>query len=286
MNRQLKDSIVLGFAIVTGFATVCTVLGFSMRDAFPFNTCDTGLAVIARLFILSCIYLLVSFVIWLFKGYKYKNKIELKVGNNDVTIRKGDIFKENAWRVIPVDSRVETRVDDRIISKNSLQGKLIQKYNDIEGIMAAVENEAINLNVKKVDKESNYSFEYGTVIPYRNKDDKYLLVVINKLDKSFLARTTLAQYEITLLTMWDEISKVYEGFDVSLPIIGNGITRFVDGRDDTGNLLRCMLCTLNTSGVHLQSRITIILYEEDNKKLPLYEYKDIYNVVNWETYSD
>ena len=286
MNRQLKDSIVLGFAIVTGFATVCTVLGFSMRDAFPFNTCDTGLAVIARLFILSCIYLLVSFVIWLFKGYKYKNKIELKVGNNDVTIRKGDIFKENAWRVIPVDSRVETRVDDRIISKNSLQGKLIQKYNDIEGIMAAVENEAINLNVKKVDKESNYSFEYGTVIPYRNKDDKYLLVVINKLDKSFLACTTLAQYEITLLTMWDEISKVYEGFDVSLPIIGNGITRFVDGRDDTGNLLRCMLCTLNTSGVHLQSRITIILYEEDNKKLPLYEYKDIYNVVNWETYSD
>ena len=286
MNRQLKDSIVLGFDIVTGFATVCTVLGFSMRDAFPFNTCDTGLAVIARLFILSCIYLLVSFVIWLFKGYKYKNKIELKVGNNDVTIRKGDIFKENAWRVIPVDSRVETRVDDRIISKNSLQGKLIQKYNDIEGIMAAVENEAINLNVKKVDKESNYSFEYGTVIPYRNKDDKYLLVVINKLDKSFLACTTLAQYEITLLTMWDEISKVYEGFDVSLPIIGNGITRFVDGRDDTGNLLRCMLCTLNTSGVHLQSRITIILYEEDNKKLPLYEYKDIYNVVNWETYSD
>lgn len=284
MNKQIKDSLVLGFAIVTGIATVCTVLGFSMKDAFPFNSCDTGVAVLARIFILACIYMMVSFVIWFYKGHKYNNKVELKVGNNNVTIRKGDIFTENAWRVIPVDSHVETTVDNRIISENSLQGKLIQKYG-AEGINAAVESAAGKLSLNK-EKGNNYSFERGTVIPYENEYGKYLLVVLNELDELYLARTTLAQYEKTLLTMWEEIDKVYEGFDVSLPIIGNGVTRFDDGRDDTGNLLRCMLCTLNTSGVHLKCQTTIILYEGDNNKLPLYEYKDIYNVVNWETYSD
>ena len=106
------------------------------------------------------------------------------------------------------------------------------------------------------------------------------LVVLTELNESFEARTTMVQYEITLMKMWDEISKCYAGENISLPILGNGLTRFNDGRDYTGNLLRCMLCTLNTSGVHYCSSIRIVIYQNQNEKrrLSLYEYKDVYSI--------
>ena len=58
MKKQTRDSLVIGFAIVTGIATTCTVLGFSMKDAFPFNDLGTSLSVFIRMIILTAFYFL------------------------------------------------------------------------------------------------------------------------------------------------------------------------------------------------------------------------------------
>ena len=285
MRKQTKDSFKLSYTIVTGIATLSTVLGFSMKDAFPLEKMNPLCAVGVRIAILLIAFAIVSLIIWGAKSNDYKGSIELKVGNNNVIIKQGDLFEEEAWRVIPVDACVETQVDDIVISKESLHGKLIQKYNDVEGIRAAAENEANRLEPGRQEDEV-YSFELGSAIPYINGNDRYIMVVLNKLDESFKAETDLAHYEMTLLKMWVELRRVYAGRDISLPILGNGITEFKDKRDDTGNLIRCMLCTLNTSGVKFNSKISIIVNQNENNSLPLYEYKDIYKVVNWETYSN
>ena len=284
MRKQTKDSLKLSFAIVTGIATFSTVLGFSMKDAFPFEKMNPACAIGIRIVILLIAFAGVSLMIWGAKSNNYKESIELNVGKNSVIIKSGDIFNENAWRIIPVDACVETQADDTIISKKSLHGKLIQKYNDAEGIKKATEDAAGLLGVKP-QTNGKYSFELGTAIPYINGNDRYIMVVLNKLDESYKAKTDLAQYEMTLLKMWGELRRVYAGYDISLPILGNGITEFRDKRDDTGNLIRCILCTLNTSGVCFDSKISIIINQDDNNNLPLYEYKDIYRVVNWETFS-
>lgn len=279
IKKQLKDSLILGFAVVTGIATICTVLGFSMKDAFSFPNMAAPSAVIIRIIILLFVYFAVTWLIWYVKGKKYNKSIDLKIGNNNVTIKTGNIFETQSWRVIPVDTHVETTTDVRIISESSLQGQLIRRFGSVSGIKNAVEAEAYEQNIQP--SGDKYTFDIGTVIPYKENDEEYLLVVLAELNSMHEARTTLAQYETTLLRMWNEICRVYEGKPVSLPILGNGVTRFEDGRDDTRNLIRCMLCTLNTSGVHLSSKITILVYsnDEDKDSISLYEYKDIN--LNW-----
>ena len=82
-----------------------------------------------------------------------------------------------------------------------------------------------------------------------------------------------------LMRMWKEIDRVYASNDVVIPILGTGILRFDDGLKDKENLLRCMLCTFNSSGVSLNSKVKIVLYGNSDD-ISLYEYKDIFNVIS------
>ena len=63
---------------------------------------------------------------------------------------------------------------------------------------------------------------------------------------------------------------------ISLYLLGSGITRF-DGTPQKSNfnLLRCMLCTLRTSGVNINQPITILLTEETMQSINIYELKGV-----------
>ena len=80
------------------------------------------------------------------------------------------------------------------------------------------------------------------------------------------------------MKMWKEISRVYASRDVALPLLGAGISRFDDGPKHRDALLRCMLCTLNSSGISLNANVEIVIYG-DVEDIPLYEYKDILHTI-------
>lgn len=105
------------------------------------------------------------------------------------------------------------------------------------------------------------------------------MLALTELDKNYESHTNMAKYELMLMKMWKEIDRVYASNDVILPILGTGISRFDDGPKDKDDLLRCMLCTFNSSGVSLNSKIKIVLYGSA-EDVPLYEYKDIFNVIS------
>jgi len=48
---------------------------------------------------------------------------------------------------------------------------------------------------------------------------------------------------------------------------------------DRKELLRCILCTLNSSGVTLKSNVEILIYG-DAKDIPLYEYRDMFHTIS------
>ena len=313
ITKRWKDSFVLSFTIITGIATVFTVLGFSLKDLLPFACVNPSfLAEFIRAFILLILYILLAWIIWLIKGYKYKDTIRLKIGRNEVTVKPGNIFEQDAWRVIAVDTHFSTNVDNVEISKTSLHGQLVLEHGDADGIKEAVKKEA-ERRKKNTDENGRYTFPLGTAIHYEGKDGHYIMVALTDLDTDYEAHTRLPQYENTLMNIWREISRVYAKNDLALPILGDGITRFDDGQDDPTNLLRCMLCTLNTSRIHFKSNMSIIVYDGDEKRknssedseghscessvrdkieslekktrkkrsesLPLYEYKDLFRIV-------
>ena len=300
MTKRLKDSMLTAFAIVTGIATLFTVLGLSLKDMLHHSN-EFNLAEISfRIIILFLFYSLLVVIISVVKYYKYKDSIKLEIGKNTVEIKTGDIFKADAWRVIGVDTHFETTVDDVVISKSSLHGKFVLEHGEENKIKEAVEKEAKRREVLP-DENGKYAFPLGTAIPCEGTDGTYIMVAFTELNKDFEAHTHLSLYESTLMAMWRELYRVYEKHDLALAIMGSGITRFDDYEDDPAELLRCMLCTLNTSKAHFKSQISIIVYREtksgDIKKkgimqkvkrlkqivvgygegeLPLYEYRDLY----------
>lgn len=98
------------------------------------------------------------------------------------------------------------------------------------------------------------------------------------LDEQYEAHTNMAKFELMLMKMWKEIGRVYATRDVVLPVLGTGISRFDDGPKDRKDLLRCILCTLNSSGVTLKSNVGILIYG-DTKDIPLYEYRDMFHAI-------
>ena len=146
-------------------------------------------------------------------------------------------------------------------------------------IETAVENEAIRLGLQKND-DGLYDFPLGTIIRYDSSVDNhtYLMLAMTKLNSQYEAHTDMAQFELMLMKMWREIDRVYAKCDVAFPILGTGISRFDDGPKDRDELLRCMLCTLNSSGVTLKSKIEILIFG-DTTEISLYEYKDMFRSI-------
>lgn len=281
MKSQLKDSIKLGFVIASGAGTIFTILGFSMKDVLPLNNMAWYKAVIIRLALFAVVFWGVAISIYIIIGCIYKNTVDLIIRKNNVTIKIGDLFNENAWRIIPVDTHFETRVDNIVISNISLHGQMVLEHGDINSIKKIVAD-AANCQGIKQDKNGRYTFKLGTAIPYQGKDGYYIMVALTELNEANEARTYRAQYEYTLMTIWKELNRVYAGRDISLPVLGSGLTRFDDDPEDIEKLLRCMICTLNASKVHFNSKISIVINKnkDDKKNLSLYEYKNALKTIN------
>lgn len=286
-TKRWKDSCILSFEIIGGLATLITIIGTSINNVWPLDGENWFGGILLRIFVVLLLYIGVSVIIWIVKGRKYSTEITIDVGPNKVLLTYGDIFEQDAWRVIPVDTHYDTRVDNKIISDESLHGKLVLYHGTKEGIETAVKDEAQRREYIP-DEAGQYSFPLGTAISYKGTDGYYIMVALTKLNSDYVALTKMADYETALLNMWGEIERVYGAHDLAFPIMGNGVTHFTDGQDNTENLLRCMLCTLNSSRVHFKSNVTIIIYDGDKSKKPddsnakgkkrkslsLYEFKD------------
>ena len=278
MSKRFKDSLKEAIAVITIIATGLTIIGFSLKDLFPFQTLSWYFAIILRTIILTVILILFTVIIFIVKGSKYKNKMTIHIGKNSVTVMTGDLFKEDYWRVIPMDTHFETVVDDKVISKKSLHGQLILNHGNENDIKEVIKEEAKKRHIE-LASDGKYHFELGTVIPYECEDGHYLMVALTRLDEKNEAHTTMSEYEYTLMKMWKNINGKYGLHRIVLPVLGSGITRFDDNQDDVESLMRCMLCTLNTSKVYFKSDICIVIHEDCiNSKESLYELKNVIRI--------
>lgn len=266
LSNRVRDSFYFLMTLVGLASAFCTVIGVSLVDFQCFNLWIRLGLVIAILIVL---YLVIYFLI----GKIFSDSVTLKINGTTVNILSGDIFKIPGLKVIGCDSHFDTRVDDNVISKNSLHGKLILEHGNISDIKKAIDNEALRLSKRK-NENGLYDFSLGTIICYYNADENenYLMLAMTELDSDYRAYTDMAKFENMLMRMWQEIDRVYAGRPIVLPILGTGISRFKDGFKKPETLLRCLLCTLSGSGVTLKSEVNVVIYD-NLKEFSLYEYR-------------
>ena len=273
LSKRVRDSITISLTIVGLISTVCTILGISMSE-WKNSSPWIRLGVVFVAFVMICIF--IYFVI----GKIFENSVSLTVRQTSISISCGDIFESSGWKVIGCDTHFDTRVDDIIISKKSLHGQLVLNHGKKEEIEAVVDAEAKRLGLSK-NRNGVYDFPLGTIIRYDSSVDNqtYLMLAMTELNEHYKSHTNMATFELMLMKMWSEVDRVYASNNVVLPVLGTGISRFDDGPKDKDALLRCMLCTLNSSGISLNSEINIVIYG-DIKDIPLYEYRGMFRVIS------
>lgn len=275
LSKRLKDSLVFSISLVGCISTFLSIIGISLAD-IPYTN------IIINIILVMITLLIITITAYKIIGQLFKDSIELSIRGNSVTIKHGDIFQESGYKIIGCDSHFDTRVDDIVITKSSLHGQLFLNHGIIKDINKVVKQKAKVLEIPANEK-GLYDFPIGTIIRYDSQRDRqtYLMIaMINNIEEAgqYKATTSMADYENMLMKMWSGIDATYAANDIVLPILGTGITRFEDGPKDATSLLRCMLCTLNSSGVTLNSNIKIVIYGDKND-IPLYEFKNVYRMI-------
>ncbi|WP_165249614.1 macro domain-containing protein [Adlercreutzia sp. ZJ141] len=256
-------------AVLTVSGTAMTITGQSLATLLPGFSWWVYLLIIIGL--AAVLLLLISVVlVWL-----TRHGIRVKVGSNTVVIEEGDLFACEGWKVVPFSEFFVTRVDDVIISRNSLNGIFIERYvenlQELETSLLKSDGGPFDRNIDASVPRRERSHELGCVKRY---EGEYLLLAFTRFDEFEQDYLSMADYEKCLMNMWQEISRTYAGKRVNQPLLGGGITRFPDSKEKSyDELLRCMLCTLRSTGCNLRAPIHIVLAEGKLKEINLYELK-------------
>lgn len=229
------------------------------------------------LFTLSLLY----FGIWL----KSNNltEVNLDVEGSIVTVKAGNLFLQDGFKVIAFNEYFDTQVDDNIISHKSLNGLYIDNHlsgpiSDLDQSISNYkfdEDEILEVNQeRKVGKKQKYSL--GTI--FVNED--YLLTAFSKFDDKNRAFLTMPDYLGFLINFWDKVNRIYAQKSVSVPIFGSGITRIKEHKNISDeDLLKIMLWTFRISEMRFKfpAKLTIVIHKDKIDKINLLDIKSARN---------
>lgn len=141
---------------------------------------------------------LVLFAITLFaKAYRAKNEVSLEIRGMKVTIKKGDLFKAQGWKVIPFNENFDIQVDDVVIAHNSLNGVFIDSLQDgeRESLKLAISSDNRSpLQCRHSADGYKNVYQLGTIKTFKD----FMLLALTHFNEQNEGETCQAEYESTL----------------------------------------------------------------------------------------
>lgn len=159
--------------ILTPISVIVTILSISISIPEKFKT---------ELFIILLIVLFLSYIGYWCHSNRI-SRVDLKLNNSTLTVKTGDIFLEKGLKVISFNEYFDTQVDDKIISRDSINGKYLNTIDDLEFLDEYINNNVNakdNLIDKNIDRPMGKKNRYklGTIIEYED----YLLTAFSKFE--------------------------------------------------------------------------------------------------------
>lgn len=267
------------FKIFLQYSSIATT---SLSTVLLFTPIPEGWGIIA--FFIFCA-LLFAMYIYIWCKSNNLNHINIKIEGTNVTIKEGDIFKEDGFKVISFNEYFDTIVDDEIINERSLNGVFIQSHLDISPEELDTKIDKYHFEVGELIGENNERakgktkcYQLGTIFVHKD----YLLTAMSKFDESNRATLTMPEYLGFLIRFWDRVNKVYAQKSVTTPIFGSGITRIKGHKNISDeDLLKIMLWTFRISEMRFThpAKLTIIIHKDKIAQINLLDIALIKNGV-------
>lgn len=274
LKVKITDKIVLreflkNVSVISAFFTIA----FIFIDIPTKYKAYSGLAV--ALFFM-CLY---AGLLWRYNKLK---KLNLLIDGSKVTIATGDLFKQSDFKAIAFNEYFDTQVDDKIISKSSLNGIYLERISNrsIEELDRIIndyqfdEGELLESDIDRIGKSKKYKL--GTICVV----DDFLLVAFSKFDRQNKAVLSMPEYLEFLINFWDSVNRVYSQKNVSVPIFGTGITRIKEHKNISDEeLLKIMLWTFRISEMRFKypAKLSIIIHEDKIDSINLLDIKAVEN---------
>lgn len=217
-----------------------------------------------------------AFIIHWLRVSNRKNA-SIKVGRMSVSVGVGDIWKAEGLKVMAWNEFFDTQVDDKIIARRSLHGRYITNYeSDINALDDAIardpslQSKIAEEGVRRPLGGKTTRYKLGSIFVRGD----FLMLAFTKFDAANRAYLTLAAYVDCLASFWKELNTIYSMRSITIPLMGSGITRFIDSAGQTmpeQSLLRMMLWTLWQSNCKFAApcKISIVLTEDALDKIDL-----------------
>lgn len=231
--------------------------------------------------------LIASFIIIIFYLLRYSNKqsIELSLNGSKVEVGVGDIFNQESddIKVIAFNEYFDTKVDEQIITSNSLNGTYLEKFYPDKSDRKRLDHEIlqnpkmqskiIKNNVNRSGNGKSTKYKLGSVY----KDNNFFLVAFSRFNEENKATLRLSEYANCLLQFWDEVNNLYNKKTVVLPLLGAGITEHENFLAEDQQLLEVLIWTFKISKVKLKkpARVKIIIHESQQDDINFYKLKEV-----------
>lgn len=223
---------------------------------------------------------LVYYCYSLIKMNNIKN-ISLSIQGSTFEIKSGNIFESPNLKVINFNEYFDTQVDNKVIAKNSLNGKFILDIlkNDTKEIDMEIEKQLADKIVsnnkdRKSGKKNKYNL--GEIVEYKD----YLLTSLTKFTDDNRAILSLKDYLSFLMNFWDNLDKIYANRCVTITLFGSSsLTRFTDAYEiNDQDLIEIIIWTFKISKIKFKypTKITMILSNDLISKINLYKIKEMY----------
>lgn len=265
-HKAIIDRYLTVIAVLSSIATLASLFG-----AIP-NECKFAAGIG---FIISLVILYIYLWIWA----NNLQDIKIDIEGSEVFIRAGDIFEQEGLKVIAFNEYFDTQVDDRIISRQSLNGIFINKYFSESTIELDRYIEQYQFDsdvvVEKIPSRGygkKIKYNIGTICLY----NEYILAAFSKFDEQNRAILTMPEYLEFLINFWDRVNRVYAQKSVSVPIFGSGITRIKEHKNISDeDLLKIMLWTFRISEMRFKypAKLTIVIHKDKIDKINLLDIK-------------
>ncbi len=265
------------------FYKYLSAIGLVTSTTFLFITTSNNFKIITG-GVLSIVIFTVFLALW-FRANRLKD-VKVKIDSTSVEIKEGDLFEQEGLIAIGFNEYFDTVVDDKIISKKSLNGIFIDTYlihtgKEVDELDVLIENGVENEHKAKGKKRKAEGklqrYKLGAIYLL---DDRYILTAFTKFNDRNEARLTMSDYLEFLVNFWDNVNSIYAQRSVSVPIFGGGITRFKEHKTISDEeLLKIMLWTFKISEMRFKhpARLTIIIHPEKIKAINLNDIKGLGN---------
>ncbi len=203
--------------------------------------------------------------------------VSCRLNDKDVSIeiRIDNIFNVKGVFVISTNTTFDTDMSASLISPKSLQGQFTNKYYDkVEHLDRDLEDvlKGEPISEEKVGKTKRHEiggktkcYEIGTVARICPKDQVVYLVAIAHMDENGKAYSSLKEVIKGLGELWYYIGKHGELEPLVVPVLGTGLTRLDNPREE---VIREIIQSFITacSEKKFSKKLTIVISESDYRE--------------------